>query len=119
MGFIKSCLVLKAVVLVVLTAYLYNPLPAGVSEPWKVQSIMMLSGAGSLIAKSLTYLGVNDFPNNLRTTLEMPLKSDSSQFGDVKVHRDTLAGVPVIVYRPTSLGSHKAPAVVFFHGGGF
>ena len=120
MGFIKSCLVLNAVVLAVLTAYLYNPLPAGVREPWKVQPLLMLGGAGTLLAKSLTYLGVNDLPNNLRTTAEMSLKSDSSQFGDVKVRRDTLAGVPVIVYRPTSLGGRqKAPAVVFFHGGGF
>ena len=52
MGFIKNCLLVKAVVLVVLTAYLYNPLPTGVNEPWKVQSVMMLSGAGTLIVSS-------------------------------------------------------------------
>ena len=41
------------------------------------------------------------------------------EFCSLQVRRDTLAGVPVIIYRPNSLEQKKAPAVVFFHGGGF
>jgi len=117
----KVLLLVTSLSLILLMTHLYNPLPAGVKEPVKVQTILMMSGFGSLMAKTATFLGYSDFSHNLRGVLELALNKNlsSSAFGDVRVSRDVLDGVPVVIYRPTSLGDEPQPAVVFFHGGGF
>ncbi|XP_012942357.1 arylacetamide deacetylase [Aplysia californica] len=118
---LKPMFVVTSLGFAVLAAYLYTPLPDGMAEPWKCQGIMAAIGLGQLVARTLTYLGLYKFPYGIRAVMEATLDHNyvSATFGDVKVKKRTIEGVPVVVYRPKSLGDSPAPGLVFFHGGGF
>jgi len=118
---LRACIFIFELMLIILLAYLYNPLPSEVQEQVTVQTTLMMSGLGHVIAHTMAFLGLGPFSANLRWVLDTALdKNLSSQyFRDVVVTRVRLAGVPCVIYRPVALGETAAPAALFFHGGGF
>ncbi|XP_012942363.1 arylacetamide deacetylase [Aplysia californica] len=117
---IKGLLALTVLSSVFLGIFLYTPLPEGISNPGKTQVVMAVLQLFEYVVKLREILGYGSFAEDVRS-FQMPLGEgslSSASYGDVDVKRDKLAGVNVVIYRPLP-ARQKAPATIYFHGGGF
>ncbi|CAG5116591.1 unnamed protein product [Candidula unifasciata] len=99
----------------------YHPLPTGLENPIKVQVAMGILKLLRAVRTVQEYLGYGSPYQNVKLHFLTPKTDDppkSAAIGDLKVTRDTIAGVPVIVYQPKD-NSGLYPAIVYFHGGGW
>ncbi|XP_059164223.1 arylacetamide deacetylase-like [Physella acuta] len=118
---LKIIITLLTTSVVALAIIGYTPLPAGVKDPVKTQIFMGCFKIFHIVMQVREYLGYGSVYNNIRVLQrERTLVGDppSSKYGDIKVTRDKIADVPVIIYRPPTRELYS-PALIYFHGGGW
>ncbi|KAF4086509.1 hypothetical protein AMELA_G00107030 [Ameiurus melas] len=102
-----------------LSYYIYMPLPATVSEPWK----LMLVGATFRTATHLADVSHSLGLVHHARVLSLAVMSFESlvpvEFEDVQMEDTEFDGVQVRVYTPQHRDSTLRRAVVFIHGGGW
>ncbi|KAG7321530.1 hypothetical protein KOW79_014388 [Hemibagrus wyckioides] len=103
----------------VLSYYIYMPLPASVSEPWKLMLVGATFRTATHLADLSHSLGLVHHVRVLNlavTSFEsfVPLEFEDLQTEDTEFH-----GVQVRVYMPQRRDSTLRRAVVFIHGGGW
>ncbi|XP_060744812.1 neutral cholesterol ester hydrolase 1a [Tachysurus vachellii] len=99
--------------------YIYMPLPATVSEPWK----LMLVGATFRTATHLADLSHSLGLTHHVRVLSLAIKGFESlvpvEFEELQMEDTQFRGVQVRVYMPQHRDSTLRRAVVFIHGGGW
>uniref|UniRef100_A0A0B7B0U4 Alpha/beta hydrolase fold-3 domain-containing protein n=1 Tax=Arion vulgaris TaxID=1028688 RepID=A0A0B7B0U4_9EUPU len=117
---LKGLVIIVSTFIVGVAILAYSPLPEGIDDPFKV--LIQIGGLNVMmkIIKLKEYLGYGSLYKNFNILGEPP-KTEipfSAANGDLKVTRDQIAGVPVIVYQHKDT-SVPHPAIVYFHGGGW
>jgi acetyl esterase/lipase len=118
---LKGLLVASALI-VGIAIFGYSPLPEGIESPYATQIINGVMKLGTVVHSVRELLGYGSIYQNLKNTVLLPSSEGdpaSASYGDLKVTRDILAGIPVIVYQPKETSSKLNPGIVFFHGGGW
>ncbi|XP_059155772.1 arylacetamide deacetylase-like [Physella acuta] len=118
---LRLLLIVLTVLVVAIAIIGYTPMPDGLQDPHKTQILMGVMKIMFFVMNLKQIFGYESWHNNLRNFQgEITLEGDlpSAKYGDVKVTRDRVANVPVIVYRPHT-AEELSPALIFFHGGGW
>uniref|UniRef100_W5UI62 Neutral cholesterol ester hydrolase 1 n=1 Tax=Ictalurus punctatus TaxID=7998 RepID=W5UI62_ICTPU len=102
-----------------LSYYIYMPLPATVSEPWKLMLVGATFRTATHLADASHSLGLVHHAR----VLSLAVKSFESllpvEFEDVQTEDTEFDGVQVRVYTPQHRDDTLRRAVVFIHGGGW
>ncbi|XP_053503762.1 neutral cholesterol ester hydrolase 1a [Ictalurus furcatus] len=102
-----------------LSYYIYMPLPATVSEPWKLMLVGATFRTATHLADASHSLGLVHHAR----VLSLAVKSFESllpvEFEDVQTEDTEFDGVQVRVYTPQHRDNTLRRAVVFIHGGGW
>lgn len=108
---------------VVLSVYLYKPLPSSIPQPWTVRLFLMSLKVIEDIASVGEVVGFGSKLNNSRAIQEsissLLLGNGESTQNKIEVSDLTFDGVPVRVYQAPVEKGELTGAIVFYHGGGW
>ncbi|KAM9774847.1 neutral cholesterol ester hydrolase 1-like [Syngnathus typhle] len=107
-----------AVLLVAAAYYVYLPLPAGVSEPWKLMLLDALFRGFMRVGDVAQALGVCHQVHLLNWVVSWAEEIEARSSPAVLVSDGQLGGVPARMFQATGGRSPKR-GVIYFHGGGW
>ncbi|XP_026766397.3 neutral cholesterol ester hydrolase 1a [Pangasianodon hypophthalmus] len=102
-----------------LSYYVYMPLPATVSEPWKLMLVGATFRTATHLADVSHSLGLAHHIRVLSLVVTSFERLVPAEFEDIQMEDTEFDGVQVRVYTPQHRDGTLRPAVVFIHGGGW
>ncbi|CAL1528615.1 unnamed protein product [Lymnaea stagnalis] len=105
--------------LVILISYsLYTPLPSEINEPGLARTYIAAFKTANFLAYTVELFTTFHHVNVIRWLVNVVYSPVLTRYSDITVENLNFNGIPVRLYRPSSV-TDLTPCIVYFHGGGW
>ncbi|GAB1603097.1 arylacetamide deacetylase isoform X1 [Argonauta hians] len=119
---LKNLGVILAITTGLISYWLYEPLPDGVAEPWKLRTVIAGFKVIHTVCSGLEKAGISSHLNCTRQAINMNIRSIQST-DKITVIDESFSGVKVRIYYPAEVKEKDPkkllPGILYFHYGGW